>query len=387
MTRADRTRVALFAAAVALVGAAHVRAARRTLEGRADPAIDAPIESVGVEIVPIDGARIGVVLRIVHPSVQRSRTQAEEARLVFGDAPRVLAGPWVTDGFDRPVAAQIDRRGARWPLPTGDHERDRTVHVAFETDRPKETFGWGHRATLLPWVTTLAPRGTPLEVEGQVEGTTTAPGWRCTAIANRASEAPVPVCTNEPRHRRPLAVPIGPSRGLGGKLLFALVIGTAISLLMWAIWRAWSALATRMGDDPRAPVPALEEWIDQVRRAREPRAQDDLDPLDAVALVARGIVAVLGVIGSAFLVAHFEGGAFPILGEFALSAWATVAAVIVVSAVGIDRPRPWLSALLIVIVGAAALLPVLRWMAIGLPPVLAAVLMQLTATRSGERVR
>jgi hypothetical protein len=156
---------------------------------------------------------------------------------------------------------------------------------------------------------------------------------------------------------------------------------------MYAIYRRWSSLAQAMGardEDLDKPPITLEEIAVEYRKLkaqRRPEPEDEVDPLEGVALVARGIAAVLSVIGSVFLVAHFFGGLMPIAMPFALAIWSLVGGALVVLATGIDEPRPWLAIALGVALGLVALHPKLRFVAPGLLPIAAGVLMQLTAKR------
>jgi hypothetical protein len=294
-----------------------------------------------------------------------------------------------------------DLRGKLLPITAegfADHARlafelppDRSVVVGFQlAPAGNKTYGWGHRAIANDWIPNLLEARVPSTVEVEVPIGTTAPGFRCSTGAMRGDPLqPSPrVCSIPIRSRNTLALPVEPYDDTMFRIVFAGTIGAVISTLMYAIYRRWSELAVRMGardeDLEKGPI-QLEEIAVEYRRLKAQRRsstpEPEVDPLEAVALVARGITAILSVIGALFLVSHFYGGLFPLPAPAALSLLAAVAGGIVIVATGIDRPRPMLGIVLTIVAGLVALHPLARWIVPGLLPISGGVLMQLTARR------
>lgn len=269
----------------------------------------------------------------------------------------ITGGPVAFDVLDRPVSLQTVRRNNQtivtFAPPPPAFGAVRQITIAFSTDAPPLKYGWGYRARPLYWATTLAPPRVASMIQAHVPETLSATGWGCTYGENEGR-----ICALSLQgRRRPVSVPMESSRDFGFRIAFAAALGTAISSVMYAIYRRWNVHAVTM----------------------ETAQVHEIDPFDAVALVARGITGVLGLIGSIFLVGHFGAGFFPIPGPLALTIWAVIAGVVVVTAVGIDRPRPWIALVMIVVLGTIASIPAASWMLVGLIPLLAASAMQLTA--------
>jgi hypothetical protein len=297
---------------------------------------------------------------------------------------KITGGPIAFDVLQRPVDLQIgserDRTTIAFAPPPPALGAQRQITIAFSTDAPAPTFGWGHRAVAIPWATTLVPSRVPASVQSHVIGSTDAPGWRC------SEDLEGRICTTDTKRRRLLAAPIERFDDTKHKLAFVFVIVMAITALMAAIYRRWALLAESMGMRDENVTPTMDEFIDRVRKEYRARrssfpGREEVDPLEAVALIARGITAVLGLIASVFLLSHFENGMFPISAPIALSAWIVLAATTIVLAVGFARPRPSLALVLLLAIGAIALHPAMQWIRAGIPPLIAAVLMQLTAKR------
>jgi hypothetical protein len=381
-----RVRWILVVVAAALVVAFHLRLARRGAHQRREPAIaaSANARAIAVRIAPEE--RIDQVeLEIRYADDARSPT---ELVLPFGSGH--LFGVDLHDlrGNLLPIKAEgyADHARLVFELPA-----DRQVVVGFQIEPVStKTFGWGHRAVANDWVPNLTEARIPVSVQIEVPNGTTAPGFRCsTGPARPELAGPAPrVCSIPIRSRRTLALPVAPEDDALSRIVFAATIAAVISTLMYAIYRRWSDLAYAMGardeDLAKGPV-TMDELAVEYRRARakaKPDAEEpEVDPLEAVALVARGITSVLSVIGSLFLVSHFYGGLFPIPAPIALSLFAAVGGGIVIVATGIDRARPMLGIALTIAVGLIALHPLARWVVPGLLPVSAGVLMQLTAKR------
>lgn len=375
----ERARWPLVLVALGLLAALHARVHQREAKAIADPAV-------------VDGAGLRSGRLSVEPSPEGldhllvltfGSAAAERQELVFGRVPRIVAGPQAIAPGGAPVPLDVrpSDEGLRvaFTLPKPDAEGDREVGIAFATERPGATYGWGYRALPLPWATRILPPRVPFQLEAKVTGAMNAAEFRCTQIGEDR------ICVAQPRHRRTIGVPLGPHADVPLRIAFAAAIGVAVSLVMWAIYRRWARLADEMGFREDAEVPTTEQWIDAHRRARASRpsgparpSREEGDPFEAVALVARGITAVLGILGAVFLVSWFESGLMPIPAPLALSIWSAIAGAVVVLAVGIDRPRPWLALGATVALGVAAFAPPVRWILAGLPPILAAVLMQLT---------
>jgi hypothetical protein len=293
---------------------------------------------------------------------------------------RITGGPIAVDVLDRPVPLSVNATGNKiaFAPPPPAFGALRQVTIAFTTAMPKPTYGWSYRAVAVPWAATLAPATI---VQSHVNGATSAPGWRC------GEDETGRVCAIDVRRRRSLALPIERVDDSRAKLLLGLVVGVTISVLMVAIYRRWSAHAERMGMPDEAPT--IEEWVAEQRRATARRASrssvDEIDPLEAVALIARGITAVLGLLASVFLVSHFEGGFFPMLAPLALSIWCAVAGITIVTAVGFATPRPWAAFALLCFAMMIALIPAARFILPGVPPLFAAVAMQLTQGKAKQR--
>lgn len=255
----------------------------------------------------------------------------------------------------------------------------RQITIAFSTAAPPLKYGWGYRARPLLWATTLAPPRVAAMIQAHVPQTVSASGWACTYGASEGRICALPL----QGRRRPVAVPMEPSPDTTFRLVLAAALGTAISLVMYAIYRRWAVHADAMGLRDDIDIPTVDEFIAEYRRrprqARDAAPADEIDPFEAVALVARGIIAVLGLIGSLFAVSHFGGGFFPIIGPLALAIWAVIAGTVITIAVGLDKPRPWIALGLLVVLGTVAAIPSAAWILPGLVPLLAASLMQLTA--------
>lgn len=263
----------------------------------------------------------------------------------------ITGGPVAFDVLDRPLPLTVRGNAITFAPPPPAFGAVRQITIAFSTAAPSLKYGWGYRARPLLWATTLAPRRVAAMIQVHVPQTVSAAGWGCTYAENEGR-----ICALSLQgRRRAVAVPMEPSNDSAWKLVFAGVLGTAISTLMYAIYRRWSVHADAMG------------------------RPEEIDPFEGVALIARGIVAVLGLIGSAFLVAHFEGGFLPLPGPMALSIWTAIAGITVVTAVGVDRPRPWIALIIITVLGTVAAIPTAAFILPGLLPLLAATLMQLTA--------
>lgn len=298
---------------------------------------------------------------------------------------RVTGGPVAFDVLQRavPLEIRVERGETKlsFPPPPPALGAARQITIAFTTTMAKPTYGWSYRAVALPWATTLARPRVTTHVQAHVTGSTSAPGWRCTEDEGGR------ICAMEARRRRTLAIPIERVDDNPGKLLLALVAGVAITALMAAIYRRWAAHADRMGMPDAAPT--MEEFVSEYRRAsrQRPSRSDDGDPFEAVALIARGITAVLGLLAAVFLVSHFEGGFFPIPGPYALTLVSAIAGLTLVTAVGFATPRPWLALALLDVVLVISLLPWARFVLPAIPPLFAAVAMQLTAGAGAAAAR
>jgi len=288
----------------------------------------------------------------------------EPITLSFARQPHLTSAPVAFDVLDRPVPVEARVKGDEttitFPPPPPALGGARQLTLAFSTNAPKPTYGWGYRAVAIPWATSLAPPRVPTIVQAHVQETISAHGFRC------SQEESGKICAIDAHRRRALAVPIAPVADLPFRIGFALALVTVISTLMVAIYRRWEALAARLGIGASEPP-------------RPTRPSAEVDPFDTAALVARAIVAVLGVVAAVFFVGNFEGGFMPMIAPLALSLWALVAGATVVAAVGIDRPRPWGAMLVVVVLAALALHPLLRWILPGLAALAATVTMQLTA--------
>jgi hypothetical protein len=280
-----------------------------------------------------------------------------DTTIKFAPEINITGGPVAFDVLDRPVPIQVQRHNNQTSVtfapPPPAMGAARQITIAFTTDAPPLKYGWGYRARPLPWATTLAPPRIASMIHAHVPETVSASGWGCTYGTGEGR-----ICAlSLSGRRRSVAVPMEPASDTPFRLAFGAVLGTAISFVMYAIYRRWSVHAKVM----------------------ETAQLHEIDPFEAVALVARGIVAVLGLIGSIFLVGHFGSGFFPIMGPLALTIWAGVAGVVIVVAAGIDRPRPWVALALLIVLGTIATIPAASWILPGLPPLLAASLMQFTA--------
>ncbi len=301
--------------------------------------------------------------------------------IVLAPEIHVTGGPVAFDVLDRPVYLETrithgETRISFGPPPPA-FGAARQITLAFSTDAPPLRYGWGYRARPLPWATTFAPPRVASMIHAHVPALVSASGWGCTY-----GEAGGRICAlSIGGRKRPVALPMEPSADVPFRLAFAATLGAAISFVMWAIYRRWSKHADAMGLRDDVEIPTTEEFIAEYRKKPRPRPSvpDEIDPFDAVALVARGIIGVLGLIGSIFVVSHFEGGFFPIAAPLALMLWTALAGAVITLAIGIDRPRPWVSVAAVVVLATIATIPQARWMVPGLIPMLAAVLMQLTA--------
>ncbi len=301
----------------------------------------------------------------------RERTTIDLAREI-----QITGGPVAFDVLERAVPLEVhvekDQTSISFPPPPPALGAALQVSIAFSTPMAKPTYGWSYRAVALPWATTLVGPSVTSYVQAHVNGATSAPGWRCTEDEGGR------ICTMEARRRRSLAIPIERVDDNVGKLLFGLVAAVVISTLMYAIYRRWSAHAEQMGMPDDAPT--MEEFVAELRRGPRQRTSiDEIDPLEAVALLARGITAVLGLLAAVFLVSQFEGGFFPIPGPYALTLVFAAAGLTLITAVGFATPRPWLAIAMIDVLLVVALLPWARFFLPGLVPLFAAVAMQLTA--------
>ncbi len=373
-----------------MLAALHLQAHRREARATTDPALvrGEGLRSGRLRVEPTPEGLNHLLVLTFGPAA------ASRQELAFGRVPRIVAGPQGVTKTGEDVPLVVERRAEEtrvaFDLPPADAAGAREVALVFATERPAPTYGWGFRALPVPWATKIVPQGAPFQVEAKVEGATTVSDWRC------VQEGEEHLCVAQPRHRRALGIPLGPHGDGSLRVVFALAIGAAVSVTMWAIYRRWASLAIEMGlrDDLAGAIeaPTTEEWIAAQRRARASGARpaspgdgDDGDPLEVAALVARGVTAVLGIVASIFLVSWFGSGLLPIPARLALAIWAAVAGAIVVLAVGIDRPRPWHALAALVVLGMAAFAPQARWILPGLGPLAAAILMQLTAPTKPAR--
>ncbi len=367
----NQLRIALVLAGLATAGL-HVRKERQTL--RFDEELVVPATAkVRRAILETREVQAEGQLFLRHELFLEVEPSAPD-RVLLGPLP-ALAG--LVDARDVTGNA-LPLEGRTLPIPSPDEKGARAMWLTFLTEPAPLTYGWGYRARALPFASTLVPRRVPLQVEVRVAATTSAMGWRCTGDQQGH------VCSTDVRGRRTPALPFASYPDGVWKLVFALVLGTSISFLMWAVYRRWSLLAVDMGfkdspDEEGGPM-TMDEYLKDVARAK-PRDShpDEPEPLEAVALVARGITSVLGVVGAVFLVAHFRSGLFPIPAPIALSIVAALSAALIILAVGIDRPRPWLALGLTIAVALLALTPQGSFYVAALVPTAAAVLMQLTA--------
>lgn len=380
-----RLRWALVVFAAALVVALHLRRARKGAYERPPPSIAA---HANARLLAVRLAREPqyeqVELEIKYAGDARSPT---EVTLPFGKGH--LYGVDLHDlrGNLLPLTAEgyADHARLAFDLPP-----DRSVVVGFQLEpETKKTYGWGHRAIANDWIPNLLEARVPSMVEVEVPVGTTAPGFRCSPGPMRGDPLqPSPrVCSIPIRSRNTLALPVEPYDDTMFRIVFAAAIGAVISTLMYAIYRRWSELAYAMGardeDLEKGPI-RLEEIAVEYRKLAARRSttpEPEVDPLEAVALVARGITSILSTIGALFLVSHFYGGLFPIPEPAALSLFAALGGGIVIVATGIDRPRPMLAIVLMIVAGLVALHPQARWIVPGLLPLSGGVLMQLTAKR------
>ncbi|MGZ6085641.1 MAG: hypothetical protein ACXWUE_19350 [Polyangiales bacterium] len=382
----ERLRLPLVVLGGGLVIALHVRNARRDAYLHREASIPAHANArlVAVRIAPEPHVDL-VEVEIKYADDARSPT---ELTLPFGAG--AIFGVQLHDsaGKQLPIKAEGFREQSKLVF---DLPAERTVVVGFQTSPPlqNKTFGWGHRAIANDWVPNLTEARIPLSVAIEVPSGTSAPGFRCSTGPVPADPTlPAPrVCSSTVRSRRTIALPVEPYEDALHRIAFASAIGAVISTLMYAIYRRWSDLAYAMGardeDLEKGPV-TLDELAVEYRRVKAQRREEpepEVDPLEAVALVARGITSVLSVIGSLFLVSHFNGGLFPLSAPLALMLWAIVAGGVVIVATGIDRARPWLGLALLCGVAAIALHPLARWVVPGLVPTFAGVLMQFTSKR------
>ena len=347
-----------------LLGAIHFRLVQQERSARGATRIStAPrLQKLTHDIFQRDGS-LDHALTLTFPIDLRENTVIELAREV-----RITGGPIAVDVLNRPVQVNAAGNRIEFAPPPPALGAARQITIAFTTATPRPTYGWSYRALAVPFAATF---GVPTIVQAHVNGATSASGWRC------GEDETGRICAIEVRRRRTLAIPIERVDDNRAKLLVGLVVGVVISALMVAIYRRWSAHADRMGMPDEAP--SMEQWIDEQRRLpRVRKSSDEIDPFEAVALIARGITAVLGLLASVFLVAHFEAGFFPLPAPLALSIWCAVAGIAIVTAVGFATPRPWAAFALLCFAMLIALVPAARFILPGVPPLIAAVAMQLT---------
>lgn len=359
----------------------HVRTLRRDVARRGTTIISTKekLRSVTHDVILRDASLDHAItlLYAIDLSTETTITLAPEIK--------ITGGPVAFDVLDRPVFLETRMNKGETKItfapPPPAFGAARQVTIAFTTDAPPLRYGWGYRARPLPWATTFAAPRVPSLLQAHVSELVSASGWGCTY-----GESGGRICAlSLSGRRRSVSIPMKPSRDVPWRLVFAAALGAAISFVMWANYRRWSKHADAMGMRDDDEIPTTEEFIAEYRRTpkvRRVEPSDEIDPFDAVALVARAITAVLGLIGSIFLVSHFESGFFPIIGPLALAIWAALAGLVLTVAVGIDRPRPWVALGGIVVLSIVAAIPNMRWTLPGLLPLLAATLMQLTAKES-----
>lgn len=367
-----RLHAALLLSAFALAGL-HVRLYREEQRSRGQGTLSVPknLRSWTHDVVPREGTLEHAITMVLDIDLR------EPVVLKFSRRPRLTGGPVAFDVLGNPlsIAAEVvgDDTIITFPPPPPAFGAVRQITIGFTTDAPRPTYGWGYRAVAVPWAARSAPPRVPAIVQAHVEQTISAHGFRCSA------EPEGRVCAIDAQRRSTLAVPIAPVADTPWRLVFALSLILSVSGVMFAIYRRWSALAARMGVRDSAPLPTTEEALAEVSRPSRRPSIIEGDPFEAVALVARGIVAVLGVVASIFVVGTVEGGFLPLVAPLALSVWALVAGTVLVLAVGIDRPRAWVAVLLLAALEVLAVHPLMRWMVPGLAVLAGAVLMQLTA--------
>lgn len=363
----------LVAVLALLLGGIHLRLVQqeRSARGVTQISTERQLRSVTLDVFARDGS-LDHALTLSFELGLAELTVVELARDV-----RITGGPIAIDVMNQPVPITVAGNRISFPPPPAALGAARQLTLAFTTAMPKPTYGWSYRAVAVPWAATLTRGRVTTQVVAHVNGATSAPGFRCSADESGH------VCAVEPRRRRTLAIPLERVDDNRGKLLLGLISAAAITAVMFAIARRWSSHADEMGMTGEGAT--MEEFIDEVRREQrarrdvKPEGADDLDPLEAVALIARGVTAVLGLLASVFLVAQFEGGFFPMPAPLALSIWCVVAAIIAVTAVGFRRSRPWAAFALLCFCMMIALTPSARFILPGIPPLFAVAAMQLTA--------
>jgi len=333
----ERVVKLLVVALLLLLGGIHLGFVQQERRARGVSRISTPPGRVIHDVFP-RGDELDHALTLTFPIDLSTTTSVELAPEV-----RITGGPVAVDVLDHPVTLTVNGNRIEFAPPPPAFGAVRQLTIAFSTAMPKSTYGWSHRAVALPWVNTISPTMT---VQAHTHGATTAPGWRCTEDETGR------VCALEARRRRALAIPIERVDDTKWKLALGLFVAAAITALMFAIYRRWAAHAERM------VTPG-----------------EEIDPFDAVALMARGITAVLGLLASVFFVSFFEDGFFPLAAPFALSIWCAVAGITIVASMS----RPWPALALICFTMMIALAPAARFVLPGVLPLTLAVAMQLTA--------
>lgn len=383
----ERFRWPLFVVCAGFVLALHLRLAHRQPMLQRGPAVKVSARPHGA-VVTVEGdahaPTLYWTLAITYDETAPSET---EVVLPLGIGNIDHVGVMDADGAHIAARAEAYRDYARvsFALPAADASGARKATLEFWAGAPATTFGWGYRAVASPWIAQLLPPHVPLTLQVVAPQYTTAPGWSCAQTTQHGR-----LCVTQLRGRRTVALPVEPYDDVLLRLLFATAIGTMISLTMYAIWRRWTVLAAAMGASDaqmQGGADTVDEYLADYRKLRATRRssaptgdEDEIEPLEAVALIARGVTAVLGLVASVFLVSFFEGGLFPVPAPLALAIWGVVAGATIVLGIGFRTPRPWIAICVGIALGAVALVPQLRWIAPGIPPLGAALLMQLTVS-------